>query len=389
MIACRDFPEGRIIKPCRRPATPGRSAKITGSNSRAVLELAFQVRSRAGLRRSAPLSLLAETPTFLFHNWFATQKPQQGRAVTESLRDIRMFVAAYEERSFTAAAIREHASQSGVSQHIHKLEEGFRVKLFSREKGQVVPTPAADVYYNHCIQLLRHIESGKNAVEAFTGISGDVFVGMMPTMTRATLAPAIRRVMREHPNMMIHVTESYSPILTQKVLAGELDFAVVPAFTGSPGLKVQHFLRTWETLVASADDKLHLRCVRLREFGPLKIIVPDRANTRRITLETYFTTNGVEIERLLEMDSMMGTLDFVSSSDWVTVLPALMMTIEIERMQVSVRPIIDPTAVLDLVLIEPKRRTLSLAASAFLEIIRNEAIRLNDLWHPYFEGASI
>jgi len=62
----------------------------------------------------------------------------------ESLRDIRIFLAAYEERSFTAAAIHEHATQSGVSQHIRKLEEGFRVKLFSRAKGQVSPTPAAD-----------------------------------------------------------------------------------------------------------------------------------------------------------------------------------------------------------------------------------------------------
>ena len=40
-----------------------------------------------------------------------------------SLRDIRLFIAAYEERSFTAAAIRENATQSGVSQHIRKLEE--------------------------------------------------------------------------------------------------------------------------------------------------------------------------------------------------------------------------------------------------------------------------
>jgi hypothetical protein len=49
--------------------------------------------------------------------------------VTESLRDIRIFVAAYEERSFTVAAVREHATQSGVSQHIRKLEEGFELSF--------------------------------------------------------------------------------------------------------------------------------------------------------------------------------------------------------------------------------------------------------------------
>ncbi|HIC67388.1 MAG TPA: LysR family transcriptional regulator, partial [Paracoccus sp.] len=39
-----------------------------------------------------------------------------------SLRDISIFVAAYEERSFTAAAERENATQSGVSQHMRNLE---------------------------------------------------------------------------------------------------------------------------------------------------------------------------------------------------------------------------------------------------------------------------
>jgi LysR family nitrogen assimilation transcriptional regulator len=219
----------------------------------------------------------------------------------------------------------------------------------------------------------------------FTGISGDVFVGLMPTMTRATLAPAIQRVVGEHPNMKIHVTESYSPILIQKVLAAELDFAVVPAFIGSRGLKVQHFLRTWETLVASSDKKLHLHGMRLRDLGPLKIVLPSYANARRKPLETYFTTNGVEIERWVEMDAMMGTLDLVSKSDWVTVIPALMMTAEIERTQFSVIPIVDPTATLDLVVIEPMRRTLNVAARAFLDIIRTEAVGLNNRWRPYFE----
>ncbi len=43
--------------------------------------------------------------------------------MSQSIRDIRVFVAAYEEGSFTAAAARENATQSGVSQHVRKLEE--------------------------------------------------------------------------------------------------------------------------------------------------------------------------------------------------------------------------------------------------------------------------
>src|SRR2546425_344622 len=138
--------------------------------------------------------------------------PKQSVVVIESMRDIRLFVAAYEERSYTAAAVREHATQSGVSQHIHKLEKGFQVKLFRRGKAHVKPTPAADAYYDCCVRILREIEASNKAMKAFVGLSGEVFVGLIPTITRTTLSPAIQRTVKEHPNIRIHVTESFGPI---------------------------------------------------------------------------------------------------------------------------------------------------------------------------------
>ena len=314
-------------------------------------------------------------------------KPRRsGRRVIESLTDIRIFVAAYEERSFTAAAIREHATQSGVSQHIRKLEETFGVSLFTRSKGQVAPTPAADAYYERCIKVLRCLAAGKSAVKAFAGISGDVHVGLMPTMTRATLAPSIRRVVESHPNVVVHVVEAYSRILTEKVVTGELDFAIVPAFVGGPGLKVQPFLQTWETLVASPTRGSHLRRVRLRDEPPLRLVLPSAINTRRGSLETYIRSNEVSVERMLEMDTMMGALDLVATSDWATIVPALMMNGDIGSDQFSIRLIVDPVATLDLVLIEPMRRSLTPAAQVFLDIVKAEALRLNDVWRDLFFG---
>ena len=289
--------------------------------------------------------------------------------MAESLTDIRIFVAAYEERSFTAAASREHATQSGVSQHIRKLEEAFGVRLFTRNKRIVVPTLAADAYYERCIQVLRTLASGKDAVKAFAGVAGDVYAGLMPTMTRATLAPSIRRIVVEYPNVTVHVVEGYSGLLTGKVVNGELDFAIVPAFAGAPGLSLQPFLQTWETMVASKTRGSHLDPVRLRECGPLRVVAPSGLNTRRRNLEIYFKTNHVQVERILELDTMMGSLDFVAASDWVTIVPALMMNGDIQSGQYSVRPIIGPTAALDLVLIEPMRSMLSPPAQAFLEIL--------------------
>jgi LysR family transcriptional regulator, nitrogen assimilation regulatory protein len=302
--------------------------------------------------------------------------------MSRSVRDIRLFIAAYEERSFTAAAARENATQSGVSQHIRKLEETFGVNLFSREKGRVVPTPAGDTYYRRCLDVLRAHEAADRSVRTYaTGLDGDIVIGLMPTMTRCALAPVLARFTEFHPNMVVRIVEGYSAVLTQQAQAGELDFAVVPAFSGGAGLKSRLFLRTPEVLVSTARSDLpHLAPVRLAELGPLKLVVPGKINTRRRLLETYFASNGVAIERLLELDAMLGTLDFVGRTDWVTVLPGIMMTEESETRLFTVNPIVDPTFSLDLVLIEPSRRTMSAGAAAFLDMLQDEAVQLNRRW---------
>ncbi len=302
--------------------------------------------------------------------------------MSRSVRDIRLFIAAYEERSFTAAAARENATQSGVSQHIRKLEETFGVHLFSREKGRVVPTPAGDSYYRRCLDVLRAHEAADRAVRDYAaGFEGEIVVGLMPTMTRCVLAPVLARFIAAHPNMVVRVVEGYSAVLTQQAQAGELDFAVVPAFSGGAGLKSRLFLRTPEVLVSSARSALrHLQPVRLADLGPLKLVVPGKANTRRRLLETYFASNGVAIERLLELDAMLGTLDFVGRTDWVTVLPGIMMAEEGEPRLFNVNPIVAPTFSLDLVLIEPSRRSLSAGAEAFLDMLTGEAVQLNRRW---------
>lgn len=307
-----------------------------------------------------------------------------------SLVDIRLFVAAYEERSFTAAAARENATQSGVSQHIAKLETEGGVTLFARERGRIVPTPAADAYYVRCLEVLRAYEAANDSLtRASVGLSGEISVGLMPTMTRSALAPALRRFTDEHPNVAVRIVEAYSGVLTRHIRAGEHDFAIVPAFAGGSGLRVRPFLRTPETLVSSrhAEGPLsrlqHRKPVRLADLGPLRIVLPGPDNTRRETITSYLATHGLPIERTVELDAMMGTLDLVAGSpDWVTVLPGVMMCTDLPGETFKVNPIASPRLDLDLVAIEPARRALSPAAAAFYATLFAETSRINEVWSP-------
>ena len=162
-----------------------------------------------------------------------------------------------------------------------------------------MPTPAGDSYYRHCIELLNTYAKATSAAQRHgSGLAGNIVVGLMPTMTRCVLAPALARFIETHPNVVVRVVEGYSATLTEQVQAAELEFAVVPAFSGAPGLKSRLFLRTPEVLVSGSDQRAaHLEPVRLADLAPLKLVVPSKANTRRRLIETYLASNGVAIER--------------------------------------------------------------------------------------------
>jgi len=298
----------------------------------------------------------------------------------DTLLRIRLFVAVYEERSFTGAAMREHATQSGVTQHMQKLEEHLGVKLFARGSGNVTPTPAGDVYYHACLEVLRAHALARMSVKGYSqGLAGEVRVGLTPTLTRAVLAPALSRFVADNPNVVVRVTDAFSDIVIAKVRAGELDFGIVPGAQPEVGLRSELFARTPEFLVSGAragHRLVHGQAVRLSDLGPIKLVLPSEAQARRATLDRYLATVGAVIERKLELDTTLGAFDFVAQSDWLSIHPGVMMLREMDHGDFIVNPLTDPPLTLDLFRIERASEPLSPAALGFLQVLEQQTSKM-------------
>ena len=83
---------------------------------------------------------------------------------------------------------------------------------------------------------------------------------------------------------------------------------------------------------------------------------------------------------MLEMDAMIGTLEFVARSDWVTVLPSVISVNDIARGELVVNPIVDPPLHIEFVVIQPARRTLTTQARLFLERFEAEVAHIQEVW---------
>jgi DNA-binding transcriptional LysR family regulator len=296
------------------------------------------------------------------------------------LMHIRMFVAVYEEGSFTIAASREGLGQSGISAHVRQLETQLGVQLFARNRA-VIPTPAGHAYYQQCVQLLRLHESAFNAVgHRAEPTGGTLRIGMIPTMTRSVFSRALRAFEAAYPNVSVHLTEGAGSVLATAVRHGMLDFAVTQRMSyeagGGCGLVTSLFTRTPAFLVSSPDSDLpHCEPVRLSDIKDLHLVLPIG---RRPLLEQYLVDHKVHVEQRLNwFESMLGAMDLVRSSHWTAIISGLFIADDLRRRRFTLNPLADPILWDDMLLVEAARKPLSMAAQNFIELLREATEEIN------------
>lgn len=299
-----------------------------------------------------------------------------------NLKQISAFVAVCETGSFSQAAQREHATQSGMSQHVRALEQTLGVTLLDRGRDGVQPTTAGQHYYESCVEALHGLSAAEVSVRALDKeVVGELRAGLMPAFTRAALAPALQRFASAYPRVNVQVTEAYSGALATAVLNDELDFALVPAGQLRQGIRSSLLCRDTEMLVSGGQlDLSPMQPVVLKELPPLKLILPGEGNVRRDRLLQYLDSSGVKLESMMSMDAMLGTLEFVACSDWVTILPGLILVADRSAGPRVVNPLVSPGLTAEFVVIEPARRRLSQPAAIFLEELRAEINTIEQSW---------
>jgi len=299
-----------------------------------------------------------------------------------NIRQLRAFVGVYEEGSFSRAARRLNATQSGLSMQNQSLEEQIGLKLFERSPRGMTPTYAGQRLYELAVGLLRRMEDVSAEIKVMAaGISGEIRIGLMPTFTRGVLAPALARFIEEFPNVRVSMVEAYSAVLTDGVAAGKLDFAIVPRAPHREGIATRWLGTDRELLVRRAGAGLeHLAPVRLAELGALKLVMPARGNARRDAFDNYAEIHGLKIVSLLDMDAMIATLEFVANSDHMTILPETICGPDIDGKVRSLHPIVDPGLTVDYAIIEPAKSALHPAAGLFLKGLEVQYQAQKEIW---------
>ena len=152
---------------------------------------------------------------------------------------LRIFYHIYKQESSTAAANVLHITQSGVSQHLKKLEDELQTSLFTRVNRRLVPTAAGHNLYKIVQRFILQLEQGVQNINAtMESPAGLLRIGG-PSEFGRTYIPQIFASFRcKYPDVSLQLELGDPNFLFSKVAAGDLDFAyidILPIFLETPG----------------------------------------------------------------------------------------------------------------------------------------------------------
>ena len=120
---------------------------------------------------------------------------------------IAAFVAAAEERSFTAAARKLGITASGVSKAVQRLENELRVRLFNRTTRSISLTENGTVLYERCKQILNDLHDAKDEIlQAQAVPSGRLRISVPSIFGRMQLIPAISAFLKRYPLVSVEAS---------------------------------------------------------------------------------------------------------------------------------------------------------------------------------------
>ena len=245
-------------------------------------------------------------------------------AMTINLRRLKYFVKIVDVGSLTQAADLLHIAQPAISQQLATLEAEVRQQLLLRTKRGVTPTEAGKVLYRHAQLILRQCDQAVVDMQtASSGISGSVCIGLAPGTMAATLALPLLRILRaRHPGIVPYLNENYGTTLSELVMSGRMDLAVLYGGRDAiHGLQFLPLLRESLYLVGPPSMPAPSETITVRELAEFDLYLPRSYNYLRRLVDEAFASLGLKPRVVAEIESAKTLSALIRDGLGATVVP--------------------------------------------------------------------
>ncbi|MEW7311823.1 LysR family transcriptional regulator [Buttiauxella gaviniae] len=293
-----------------------------------------------------------------------------------SLRQLKVFVAVAHAGSFSRAGEQIGLSQSAVSHSVKELESELGVKLLDRTTREVVLTDAGQQLAARLERLLEELTATLLDTRSVGHqLSGTVRVAASQTISAHLMPQSIAAAALEFPAIRFVLHDRPQQWVLQSIRQGEVDFGMVIDPIQAGDLDCEGVLSEPFLLLCRNDHPLAAQAqVPWQALQGANLVLQDYASGSRPLIDDALMRQGIEANIVQQIGHPATLFPMVEAGIGISVLPALALPLPQERSLV-VRPLI-PVVDRQLMLVRRKNRSLSRAAEAIWQAVRQQAQQL-------------
>ena len=242
-----------------------------------------------------------------------------------TLTELRYVVALAQERHFGRAAQKCFVTQPTLSLALAKLEDELGVRLFERNKNEVLVTPMGAEIVDQARRVLDEV--GKIPLLAKGSqdqLSGALRLGVIPTIGPYLLPELVPILRRSAPNMPLMIEENFTASLVPMLRDGDIDAAIIALPFSVTGVKTRAlYEEPFSVVVPEGHLWAKKKSVRPDELSGENLLVLNAGHCfREQVLEACPGQSNTANPEGLSGSSLETIRNMVASGLGVSVLPA-------------------------------------------------------------------
>lgn len=228
-----------------------------------------------------------------------------------SVSDMRYFLALGETKNITRAAEVMAISQPAMSAALNRLESACDAILVRRLKTGIELTQSGLRFFDEARIIIERIE----AIKKLNRIGSQEPVGLFrfgahPALASLCFPTTTREIYRDFAQIEIEFVHGLSRYLTEQVLAGKIDFAVIVNPTPHPNL----------TIVELTKDQVSLWASPKLEQTDTLLYNPDMIQAKHL-IKQVGNTKGLSFSREVRSDHLQMLAEMAVNGLGVAILP--------------------------------------------------------------------
>jgi DNA-binding transcriptional LysR family regulator len=286
---------------------------------------------------------------------------------------LRMYCDLVDLRSFSKVAEKHIVSQSAISQQLAKLETAHKCQFVLRQKRPFDLTPAGQLFYDSCKDMLSRYEQFKSELTELQKSSTDrINLAAIFSIGMHSLPPYLKKFMSRYPHVNVHVEYCNSIHIRELVLQGSVDIGLVAVPKRDRNLEVYEFESEPLVVVCSPEHPFaRENTVDVEKLQLHKFIAFEKSVPTRELIDHLLAQSNVVVRPVMEFDNIETVKRAVEINSGISILPRTAISQELTNGTLKAISFADANFVRPTGIIVRKNKVLNKPARYLLELLQN------------------